>query len=204
MTKIKRLGLLSDWKITPEELNEILVENPSMRGLVFGYIAEFKLRKMIEADNHFVYVGKPKDHDKTQKADLIISYKKQPITIEVKSLQTNSICDLGEGKYKGGFQCDASDKRTVKFEDGSELATTCLLTGEFDILAVPLFGFTGEWQYAFAQNHELPRSTHKKYSDYQRRFLLSTMMPMQYPITPPYTYNLLDVCDAIVKARASR
>ncbi len=38
--------LLVAWDITAEELSEIVAENPSMRGLMFGYVAEYKLKKM--------------------------------------------------------------------------------------------------------------------------------------------------------------
>ena len=42
-------------------------------------------------------------------------------------------------------QVDASDKREVTFPNGTTLATTCLLPGKFDILAVNLFEFVQEW-----------------------------------------------------------
>jgi hypothetical protein len=37
--------LLLSWNITANELSEIVSENPSMRGLMFGFVAEYKFRK---------------------------------------------------------------------------------------------------------------------------------------------------------------
>ena len=82
--------------------------------------------------------------------------------VECKSLQTASIKKTGE-VFTGTSQCDASDRRKVQFSDGTTLETTCLLTGEFDILAVNLFAFEGQWRFVFAKNADLPRSTYRKY-----------------------------------------
>ncbi len=37
------MGLLEQWGITLGELNEILVSRPSLRGILIGFIAEYKL-----------------------------------------------------------------------------------------------------------------------------------------------------------------
>ena len=67
-------------------------------------------------------------------------------------------CRLG-GRYRGLFQCDASDKRKVEFPDGSTLETTNLLFGEFHILAAGLFAFRQKWDFGFALNSDLPASS---------------------------------------------
>ena len=59
-------------------------------------------------------------------------------TIEMKSLQTSSV-RVFNGRMEGRCQVDASDKRVVTLPDGSEVETTCLLAGKFDILAINLF-----------------------------------------------------------------
>ena len=38
-------NLLEAWGLTAEELSEIIAANPSMRGLVFGFVAEYRLQK---------------------------------------------------------------------------------------------------------------------------------------------------------------
>ena len=42
----KRPNILERWQITAEELTELIDANPSMRGNMFGYVAEMKLRKL--------------------------------------------------------------------------------------------------------------------------------------------------------------
>ncbi len=198
-----RRDFLAEWKITPEELNELLNENPSLRGMTSGYIAEFKLRKVLERIPELKYLGKPRDHDRKKKYDQGYEYKGHEIRVEVKSLQTNSVRDLGDGKFVGRFQCDASDARKITFPDGSTLSTTNLLRGQFDIVAVPLFAFIHEWDFVFALNRDLPGSTESSYSDYHRGLLLAGMMPLDYPPNSPYTENFLRLCDAIIVDLAS-
>jgi hypothetical protein len=38
------LSILEQWDITPEQLTILLNENPSLRGIMLGYVAELKLR----------------------------------------------------------------------------------------------------------------------------------------------------------------
>jgi hypothetical protein len=48
---------------------------------------------------------------------------------------------MGGDRWQGKAQVDASDSRTISLPDGSTMKTTCLLRGEFDILAVNCFAF---------------------------------------------------------------
>ena len=179
-------SILKRWGLTEQELTEIIQENPSMRGLMLGYIAEYKLRKMHFADSIFEKVHKADDHDRSRKGDLTVTYKGREFKIECKSLQTNSICKTDDG-FEGKFQCDASDRRTIKLRGGKKVETTCLRVGEFDIIAVNLFAFEEKWKFAFALNEDLPRSNFKKYSPAIRRQLLATLMPVSWPLKSPYT-----------------
>jgi hypothetical protein len=117
------------------------------------------------------------------------------IRVECKALQTNSVKQIAPGEWKGTFQCDASDRRTVTFPDGSNLETTCLLVGTFDLLAAGLFMFGKTWRFAFAKNFHLPRSKYKKYTESQQHNLLSASMPITWPLKAPYhaePFALLD------------
>lgn len=187
--------ILDRWTITADELTVAIDENPSLRGMLLGYVAEYKLRTMWFAGRaevtHYV---KHDDHNRKKKGDLVVTYKGQTFTVESKSLQTNSVRTVGDIKV-GTAQCDASDKRTLTFPDGTTLATTCLLAGEFDILAVNLFAFGHDWRFAFAKNRDLPRSTHKKYTPEQRSQLLASLVPVTWPPRPPFRdepYTLMD------------
>lgn len=184
MSPEQRESILKKWHLTEEELTEITALNPSMRGLMLGYIAEYKLTKLYFSAPCFENVHKKDDHDRKQKGDLTVTYKGREFKIECKSLQTNSVRRTEPG-YEGKYQCDASDRRRIKVGRRS-VETTCLLVGEFDIVAVNLFAFEEKWQFAFALNDDLPRSTFQKYSPAIRRRLLATLMPVSWPLRQPY------------------
>lgn len=184
MSPDERKSILKRWDLTEEELTEIIRKNPSMRGLMLGYIAEYKLRKMHFAGSPYENIHKADDHDRSRKGDLIVTYKGKDFTIECKSLQTNSIKTTENG-YIGKYQCDASDRRKIKVGNKT-VETTCLLVGEFDIIAVNLFSFEEKWRFAFALNDDLPRSTFRNYPPAIQRKLLATLMPVSWPLQPPY------------------
>jgi len=184
MSPQQRESILKKWHLTEQELTEIIALNPSMRGLMLGYIAEYKLRKMHFSAPCFENVQKKDDHDRKHKGDLTVTYKGREFKIECKSLQTNSIRKT-EGGYEGKYQCDASDRRKIKVGNKS-VETTCLLVGEFDIIGVNLFAFEDVWRFAFALNDDLPRSSYQKYPAAIRRQLLATLMPISWPLKPPY------------------
>jgi hypothetical protein len=124
-------------------------------------------------------------------------------TFEVKSLQSNSIrFDPSLGVYLGKAQVDASDRRPVTLPDGSQIETTCLLAGEFDILAINLFQFKEEWIFGFALNRDLPRSRHKVYTDFQKQHLLATLVDVTLPVQPPFSTDPFQLLDMIIEERS--
>lgn len=180
----KNRNILERWQITAEELTELIDANPSMRGNMFGYVAEMKLRKIWFSGERVTQAVKYDDHDRKKKGDLVITYRNHSFIIESKSLQTNSIRKV-EGKYVGRAQCDASDRRVINLPDGSEVNTTCLLVGEFDLLAINIFAFEDEWRFLFAKNSDLPHSSYRGYTQTQRQYLLASLVPVVYPPEPP-------------------
>lgn len=192
--------ILDRWQITAEELTEIVDKNPSMRGNMFGYIAEMKLRQMWFSSEKITNSFKYDDHDRKKKGDLVITYKDHSFIIESKSLQTNSIKQVGD-KFNGTAQCDASDRRIIELPDGSSVNTTCLLVGEFDLLAINIFAFTGEWKFLFSKNSELPRSRYKKYTESQRTHLLASLVPVIYPSQHPLYDEPFTLLDEIIEER---
>ncbi len=197
---MKKRTILEHWQITAEELTEIVDANPSMRGNMFGYVAEMKLRKMWFSSEHITQSVKYDDHDRKKKGDLVITYRGHSFIIESKSLQTNSI-KQAEDKFTGTAQCDASDRRIIALPDGSSVNTTCLLVGEFDLLAINIFAFTNEWRFLFAKNSELPRSKFRKYTDFQREHLLASLVPVIYPPEPPLYDEPFALLDEIIEER---
>jgi hypothetical protein len=196
-----RPNILDQWQISSAELAEIIAANPSMRGLVFGYVAEFKLRKMWFSGKAVENATKYDDHDRGRKSDLVFRYKDCEITVESKSLQTASILPTLEG-FRGKFQCDASDRRAVTLPDGSTLETTCLVVGQFDLLAVNLFAFENKWRFVFARNQDLPRSTFKKYTPTQRQSLLATLVTVTWPSQAPFEEEPFRLLDVIAKEKS--
>jgi hypothetical protein len=204
----QRKSILERWEITEAGLTQAIDENPSLRGMLFGYVAEYKLRAMwFENRRHVTHYLKHDDHNRKKKGDLVVTYKGMEFVIECKSLQTSSIRQSAAGTFIGKTQCDASDRRTVTFADGSTLNTTCLLRGEFDMLAVNLFGFEHRWRFAFAKNSALPPNTYRRYSTAQQSKLLPSLIPLTWPLQAPFSedpYKLLDEMLAAANARRGR
>jgi predicted transcriptional regulator len=192
--------ILERWQITAEELTELIDANPSMRGNIFGYVAEMKLRKMWFSGEQVTQAVKYDDHDRKRKGDLVVSYRGHSFILESKSLQTSSIRRTGD-KFTGKAQCDASDRRIIKLPDGSSLNTTCLLVGEFDLLAINVFAFHNEWRFLFAKNKDLPRSAYRKYTQAQREHLLASLVPVVYPPEPPLYDEPFRLLDEIIEER---
>ncbi len=195
--------ILERWQITAEELTEIVDKNPSMRGNMFGYVAEMKLHKLWFSSWRVTQATKYDDHDRKKKGDLVITYKGQSFIVESKSLQTNSIRESG-GRYTGTAQCDASDRRVIELPDGSSVNTTCLLVGEFDLLAINIFAFTNEWRFLFVKNQDLPRSRFRKYTPTQQEHLLASLVPVVYPPEPPLRDEPFTLLDEIIEERERR
>ena len=177
--------VLDRWELSAEELTAVVDENPSLRGMLLGYVAEQKLAGLLESHEQVTASHKDDDHDRRRKGDRVITYLGRQFVVELKSLQTNSVRETETG-WSGKTQVDASDRRSVQLPDGSELETTCLLAGQFDLLAVNLFAFGDEWRFIFAKNSDLPRSAYRRYTDYQRRHLLATMVSVTWPPEPPF------------------
>jgi hypothetical protein len=108
---------------------------------------------------------------------------------------------LGNGRFEGAAQCDASDRRVVNLARGRKIETTCLLVGEFDILAVCLFDFTGQWDFCFALNRDLPRSAYKKYPPAVRAQLIKSLVAVTLPLSAPFVDEPFVLLDRLVAER---
>ena len=175
--------------IESEALVQLIKENPSLRGMTYGYVAEAALVKFVEKlgiKEHF----KPDDHKKT-KSDRTFNLGGRQYTIQLKSLQTNSIRETEPRRFTAKVQNDASDARKIKLPNGSTIITTCYLVGEYDVLGVSLQPFTGEWRFAFKKNKDLKRTTSDKYPPKAQKLLLATLEDISFPLTDDWTEDLL-------------
>lgn len=187
------------WEISENEFTKIVGENPSLRGFVFGYVSEYKVRSYLAECAGITDIKKYDDHDRQTKGFLSFQYKGREFKAEVKSLQTNSVIRRAEGDWKGRFQCDASDKRNVILPNGHVVNTTCLTVGEFDIVAVSLFAFGDTWRFAFARNEDLPHPNRraKNVEVEDREYLIKSMIDITWPLQAPFTDNLYELLDTI-------
>ena len=188
---------LTRWGVSLEELAKLVDDNPSLRGMLFGYVAEKKIDQFLKSE-HITEVVKDDDHNRKKKGDRRIIYKGRSFTIEVKSLQTSQIKNKEDGSWRGRAQVDASDRRIITFPDGKKLNTTLLLRGEFDLLAVNCFSFGEQWKFCFAKNSDLPMSTHEKYPRKYREQLISSMVPVTWPPEPPYTTDIFAILEDLL------
>ena len=196
------MNILEQWRVSLDELSEAILANGSLRGMVFGYVAEIKLRELLEHPE-VSGLGKDDDHDRKKKGDLRFLYRGEEFKIESKSLQTARNKVLEDSSFVGVSQVDASDRRTVTLPDGSQLQTTNLLVGEFDVLAVNCFSFEGKWNFAFARNRDLPRSTFRGYTPEQRAHLLATLVPVQWPPQGIFRADVFSLMDEMIVERLS-
>jgi len=181
------VSILDKWGVSVSELSELVDGNPSLRGILLGYIAELKFEQMY-LHEHGLDSTKDDDHDRTKKGDRRLEYDGHDLIVEVKSLQTKTVKYNSEtGVWSGSTQVDGSDRREVLFSDGSFLTTTLLQRGEFDILAVNCFAFGETWKFAFALNEDLEISSHKGYTQAQRSQLIKSMQKVTWPPQPPFT-----------------
>ena len=195
-----RENILEKWEITPYVLTELLAQNPSLRGMLFGYVAEFKLEELWLQPPKITACFKADDHDRKKKGDRVIVYRDEQFIIEAKSLQTNTI-DYKDGQWIAKSQVDASDRRQITLPNGTTLSTTCLVVGEFDVLAVNTYPFEEEWRFVFAKNKDLPRTSWRGYTPEQSKYLLATTVKITWPPVPPFHDDLFKVLDELIQER---
>lgn len=181
--------------ISPEDLVMSIKRAPSLRGMILGYIAEEMFEKYIPLKYGFINsedIESHDDHDRRfNKSDRTIRVKNRLYRVQLKSIQTNSIKrNLETGLLQADVQNDASDSRSITLPTGNTVITTCYAKGDYDILAVPLFPFTGEWSYAYKRNIDCRITSSNKYSIEDSNYLLSTTEIITWPLTDEWHVDL--------------
>jgi len=201
-------NFFASWHISLEELGDMVVHNPSLRGFMVGYMAESKIRSYFSMHPEISNIYKPDDHDRSHKCDLVLTYKEREFTFEIKSLQTNTVKSnqAGEGLV-ATFQCDASDRRVIYLPNGHQVNTTCLKYGDFDILAINLFAFTNNWDYAFALNRDLPHASQgrgkKAIPEDDLQYLIKSSIRITYPLQEPFVDNPFILMERLLRENHS-
>ena len=194
--------ILARWSVSAKDLTTLTDENPSLRGMLLGYVAEHKLRQIWFSDD-ISYLGKSDDHDRKNKGDHVIEYRGRRFIVESKSLQS-SMVRRDRNSWRGRAQVDASDRRPIDLPDGSQLNTTLLKVGEFDVLAVNCFAFRQKWDFGFARNADLPRNSYARYPARVRAQLIASLVDVSWPPKPPFTADLREILDRLIADRGRR
>lgn len=184
--------------IDPQELVNAIKRAPSLRGMILGYISEEMYEKhvlnaMCQADE----IEKPDCHDRTMnKADRYFPWNGRRYSVQLKSIQTNSVAWRHDiNCLTADVQNDGSDRRTVELPNGLRIETTNYKVGDYDILAVPLFPFTGDWRFAYKRNRDCRSCESSKYTEEARRYLLSSTEQITWPLTGDWTEDLTSLLD---------
>lgn len=186
--------------VPAEDLVASIKRAPSLRGMILGYIAEEMFEKHLPQRYPVIQsnqIQKHDDHDRElNKSDRTVTYNGRMYRIQLKSIQTNSICRNALTKLlQADVQNDASDARTIMLPNGSTVITTCYACGDYDVLAVPLFPFTGDWNFAYKRNRDCRICNSKKYSEDDAKYLLATTEKITWPLSDDWHTNLLPLLD---------
>ncbi len=187
-------------EIPPDDLVASIKKAPSPRGMILGYVAELMFEKHIPKHYPVIlseHIEAHDDHNREEnKSDRTIAFNGRRYGIQLKSMQTNSIGrNATTLLLQADVQNDASDRRMVTFTNAPSVETTCYKRGDYDVLAVPLFPFTGEWNFAYKRNVDCRSSESIKYSEEQRAELLATTEKITWPLSQAWTMNILDLLD---------
>ena len=87
----KYKSILAEWGISEKYLSDVVNDNPSVKGMIVGYIAERKLRDLLGNDPRVTGLRKDDDHDRTKKGDVTFTYRGQEFKVESKALQTTKM-----------------------------------------------------------------------------------------------------------------
>ncbi|MNK27614.1 hypothetical protein D3C87_459760 [compost metagenome] len=200
VSKIKLTNAMADRTILSgfslNDIEEMVSENPSLRGYLQGYLAEKVLRKKLEELPGVTSVTKIPD-SASEKGDFKVIYKGTPITIEVKSLATNSVKeDILTQTWQGTVRIKNTDKREIEVDGIGTVSSSKLFKGQFDILAVCCFAVSGQWDFVFMENKYIPE-------DSEMPGLLKTSFVINPATTACLTEDLLKVLESTYSSKPS-
>lgn len=190
-------------KVPVNVIRSIIKETPSLRGIVLGYLAEYYFHDSIGKNKNIKNIKKHDDHDRlNNKMDREFLYKNKPVSVQVKSIQTNSIrWDEKKQCVLATVQNDASCKRTITLKNGEKICTTNYKVGDYDILAVPLFPFCSNNTFAYKLNRDCKRTSYKKYTKSQQKQLLSTTEHITFPLSKEWTTSIDKIIEKLLRKK---
>lgn len=188
------MSILSQF--TNEELENVIRDNPSLRGYLQGYLAEVALMKYLVTLEGVSSVTKIPDQHK-DKGDIRVTYKDQKVTIEVKSIASNSVReDVLNDTWEGKVQIKNTDKRKVEVEGIGIISSSSIIKGQFDILAVSCYAVSGQWDFLYMGNEYLPEKSSELPGFIKTSFIINP------ETTPCVTNNLTKLLDSVIAKRS--
>ena len=194
-----RGGAIID-SVLPADLISLSRRTPSLRGMVLGYLAEEMFERHLLRNYAFIRPGDIDPHDdndaRLNKSDRTIRRGGRLYRVQLKPIQTNSIRrNLETGRLQANVQNEASDSRTVALPNGNSVSTSCYARGDYDILAVALFPFSGDWSYAYMRNSDCRRTTNRRYSAKDSAHLLAATEIITWPLSEGWRTDFAELLD---------
>lgn len=88
---------LQEWDLTADEINEIIADNPPVFSTLSGFVAEYKLKKLVLQDPRLTNLTRPRSHDRKSVGDFGFTYRHRSFTLEVKSLDALKVRKVDTG-----------------------------------------------------------------------------------------------------------
>lgn len=188
--KTKPMGSLLDG-FTFDDIEYLVDGNPYLRGYLRGYLAELRLEQMLKTVPGVTSVKKIPDPE-DRKGDFEVIYFDEPVTIECKSVEVNTITeDTLHDSWKGSV-CIKTSCRPVVI-NGEQTRSSYIQKGTFDILAVSTYAVDQNWGFLFMENKYLPESVPG---------FASTKLWVNPQETAGVTDDIKALLDKVIKARA--
>lgn len=148
--------LLSGFSLA--DIQYLADNNPSLRGYLQGYLAELKLKSLLESFPGVGSIEKIPDCS-SDKGDFRVGYKGSTIVVESKSFRsysrrTNTLTE----SWEASVDCKNPGSRVLEVEGRGQVRSSCIEERRFDVLAVCTWPVTGTWTFLFAPEAFLPRA----------------------------------------------
>lgn len=183
-------------KFSRVELDDLISVNPALRGYIQGYLGELSLMKQLYSVEGVSDICKIPDRD-PMKGDISFKYGNTPITIEVKSLLSDSIRkDILNDTWSGRVLTKNTDKRVVNISKVGPVLTSAIFKGTFDILAISCYAVSHSWDFLYMANENMPEQSENTPGLVKTSFYVN-------PVTTPFiTQDLLSLLDSVVLSKS--
>lgn len=144
-----------------DDVQALADENPNLRGYLQGYLAELRLKALLESVPGVDRAEKIPDSS-SLRGDFLVEYHGTLLRVEAKSMRSRSeVFNPLTQSWSASVDCKNPGSRLLKVEGRGEVRATCIEERRFDVLAVCTQPVTGEWSFLFAPEVFLPRAENR-------------------------------------------